>query len=160
MFYRIQSLYLILALVCAVLNMNVYPFWRYDFFAPDGTRLSDPMWLYGFSIFGRSGDVSLTFYAFNAALFFSAAIALVALFLFKNRKIQATLCHVGALVSFIVVAVAFLAAFALKTKLGTDAVESAPELGFYAMLLAPALFFLAARAISKDEEIATAYRRL
>lgn len=160
MFYRLQSLYLFVALLCAALNMNVYPFWRYEFFAPDGMRLGEPMWLYGFAIFGRSGEVAVTFYVFNVALAASAGLALVSLFLFKNRKLQAALCYVGALVSFIMVATAGLAAFALKTKLGRDAVESAPELGFFAMLLTPILFFVAARAILKDEEIATAYRRL
>lgn len=160
MLFRLQTLYLAIALLCVAFNMNFYPFWRYDFIAPDGAQLSEPMWLYGLSIFGRSGEVSVVFYAFNAALCLSAALALVSIFLFKNRKRQATLCYVGALVSFIAVAMALLAAFALKSKLGNDAVESAPELGFYAMTLAPILFFLAARAIVKDEEIATAYQRL
>ena len=160
MFFRLQSLYLVLALACAFLNMNVYPFWRYEFYGADGSRLSEPMWLYGLAIFGRSGEVSLVFYAFNIALCLSALIALVSLFLFKNRKRQAMLCYVGTLVSFIAVSSALLASFALKSKLGNDAVESTPELGFYALMLMPVLLFVAARAIAKDEEIATAYQRL
>ncbi|MFN3345527.1 MAG: DUF4293 family protein [Chloroherpetonaceae bacterium] len=160
MFFRLQSLYLLLALLCALFNMNFYPFWRYDFLAPDGSAISEPMWLYGLSIFGRSGEVSLVFYAFNIALCLSGVLALVSLFLFKNRKRQALLCYVGTLVSFIAVACALLASFALKSKLGNDAVESTPELGFYALAFMPILFFVAARAISKDEEIATAYQRL
>ncbi len=160
MFWRLQSLYLLLALVCALLNMNFYPFWRYEFFSSDGTALSEPMWLYGLSIFGRSGDVSVVFYVFNIALCLSAAIAFISIFLFKNRKRQALLCYIGTLVSFIMFASAFLASFALKSKLGDDAVESTPELGFYAMMLMPILFFISARAISRDGELATAYQRL
>jgi len=160
MFFRLQSLYLFLALLCALFNMNFYPFWRYDFLSADSAILSEPMWLYGLGIFGRSGDVSLVFYAFNIALCLSALLALVSLFLFKNRKRQAMLCYVGTLVSFVALASALLASFALKSKLGNDAVESTPELGFYALMLMPILFFVAARAIAKDEEIATAYQRL
>ncbi|MGQ9806129.1 MAG: DUF4293 family protein [Chlorobiales bacterium] len=160
MFLRLQSLYLLLALGCALFNMNFYPFWRYDFRSSDGAILSEPMWLYGLSIFGRSGDVSFVFYAFNIALCLSAVLAFVSIFLFKNRKRQALLCYVGTLISFITVGCALLASFALKSKLGTDAVESTPELGFYALVMIPILFFVAARAISKDEEIATAYLRL
>lgn len=160
MFLRLQTLYLFLALGCALLNMNFYPFWRYEFRSSDGAILSEPMWLYGLSIFGRSGDVSFVFYAFNGGLCLSAVLAFVSIFLFKHRKRQALLCYIGTLVSFITVACALLASFALKSKLGTDAVESTPELGFYALGMIPILFFVAARAISKDEEIATAYLRL
>lgn len=160
MFLRLQSLYLLLALACALFNMNFYPFWRYDFRSSDGTAFSEPMWLYGLSIFGRSGDVSFVFYAFNIALCLSATLALVSLFLFRQRKRQASLCYVGTLVSFITVGCALLASFALRSKLGNDAVESTAELGFYALVLMPILFFISARAISKDEELATAYQRL
>ncbi len=160
MFLRLQSLYLLLALLCALFNMNFYPFWRYDFRSADGTFLSEPMWLYGLSIFGRSGEVSIVFYVFNIALCLSAALALISLFLFKHRKRQALLCYVGTLVSFIAFAFALLASFALKSKLGNDAVESTAELGFYALAMIPILFFVSARAILKDEEIATAYQRL
>lgn len=160
MFFRLQSLYLLLALLCALFNMNFYPFWRYDFLSPDGAIISEPMWLYGLSIFGRSGDVSVVFYAFNIGLCLSATLALVSLLLFKNRKRQAMFCYIGTLISFMTVGFALLASFALKSKLGSDAVESHAELGFYAMAIIPILFFISARAISRDEEIATAYQRL
>jgi hypothetical protein len=67
---------------------------------------------------------------------------------------------VGTLVSFIAVGCAWLASFALKSKLGSDAVESVPELGFYALAIIPIFFFVSARAISRDEDTATAYQRL
>jgi hypothetical protein len=160
MLYRLQTALLFLALLCAALNLNFFPFWRYEFFAPSGESLSEPMRLYGLVIFGRSGDVSLVFWAFNVALCLSGALALIAIALFKNRRVQALLAYLGALVSFFTVGMAGLAAFALRTKLGADSSEGAPELGFYLLLAAPVLFFVAARLTARDEATATAYQRL
>lgn len=160
MLYRLQTALLLFALACLSLNLNFLPFWRYDFYAPSGESLSEPMLLYGLSIFGRSGDVSLVFWAFNIALCLSAALALVAVLLFKHRRAQATLAYLGVLVAFFTVGMAWLAAYALRTKLGADSAVGSAELGFYAMLLVPLLFFASARLIARDEETATAYLRL
>ena len=145
-----------LAGICAALNCGVLPFWKYSF---EGTT-AEPMLLYGFGNFGRGALLGTLFWLFNATLALSVALPAITSCLFSNRKLQATLVtiSIGVAVSAIVFAV--FSALLLQSKLGSSSVTNMPQLGLLLLVLSPIFLLLSRGGILKDEEIATAYKRL
>lgn len=93
------------------------------------------------------------------------AISLVAMFLFKNRKVQVRVVSVGFLLSVVYVFLVFLwmvdkwaDAALMSIQCGSAAAHYA--IGTYAPIAAIVLLFLAQRAIKKDEEKVRAADRL
>ncbi|MCS7013216.1 MAG: DUF4293 domain-containing protein [Chloroherpetonaceae bacterium] len=157
MLARIQTLYLLLATLCAVMNFGIVPFWQYSF--PDNPAAAQ-MTLYGFGSFGKGLSMGIFFWLFNAAILLSAALPFITIFLFSKRLLQAKLALASASAEILAVLFGTLSAIALQAKLGSGSVVHTPQLGFVLLLIAPVFSFLARRGILKDEEIATAYKRL
>lgn len=157
MLARIQTLYLLLATLCAALNFGIVPFWQYDFPSDPSAK---PMTLYGFGSFGRGLSMGMFFWLFNAAIVLSAAVPFVTIFFFNKRLLQAklVLASVGAEVLALVFGT--LSALGLQAKLGSVSVTHVPQLGFVLLAIAPIFSLLARRGILHDEDIATAYKRL
>ncbi len=156
MLARIQTVYLFLAAVCAALNIGVVPFWKYEFSNPDAA----PMMLYGFGSFGKGLSMGILFWIFNAGIAVATLLPLINIALFNNRRLQAKLALIVAAVEIIAIAFGTVAALALQAKLGSDSVRHVPQLGFILLVISPIFALLARRGILKDEEIATAYKRL
>lgn len=156
MLARIQTLYLLLAAMCAALNIGVVPFWQYHFSGEDAA----PMMLYGFGSFGKSASMGTLFWIFNLGVVAATLLPLVAITLFNQRLLQAKLAlfSVGAEIAALIFGV--VAALALQAKLGSASVTHVPQLGAVLLLIAPIFSLLARRNILKDEDIATAYKRL
>jgi ABC-type proline/glycine betaine transport system permease subunit len=89
-------------------------------------------------------------------------IALIAIFMYKNRKRQLLVVNIGMLLSltFFVLCIAFPELFSSSylIKDGKPIVEYGT--GVYLIGLIPALFFLAGRFIKKDENLVKAADRL
>ncbi len=156
MLARIQTLYLLLAALCAVLNIGVVPFWKYDFPSEDTAA----MMLYGFGSFGKSLSMGTLFWLFNAGVVVAALLPLVTIALFNKRLLQAKLALLSAGIELATLIFGVGAALALQAKLGSTSVTHVPQLGAVLLLISPIFSVLARRNILKDEEIATAYKRL
>lgn len=88
----------------------------------------------------------------------AGVVAILNIFLFNNRKLQA---RIGSLVILLNVVLAGLAAFFLYQTMGTANVEVAPNAGFGMPVLSIIFAFLANRNINKDEKLVkSAYNRL
>jgi hypothetical protein len=113
-------------------------------------------------LFTVSDDVSLMGLAGLAALIF-----FVAIFLFKNRSLQATVTQIGNLLSGGLLAYGyflFSKAVPSVTAVSTDATTQATEIGYSfgigAPILAMVLSLIAIRMIRKDEAIVRSADRL
>lgn len=135
MLQRIQTIWLLLAAICVFLGLH-FPFYA-------GTNKDNiPSYI-------LDGTETIALIAGTAAV---GSLALVAIFLYKSRKVQLRLCVAGLLLQAVLL---FLYYSELKTFVG----------GTYALtalLQAAALlfFFLAARGISNDEKIIRQSNRL
>jgi hypothetical protein len=135
MLQRIQTIWLLLAAACAFLGLQ-FPFYV-------GTNKE------GIPSYILKGTENLSLIVVTAAV---GILALVAIFLYKNRKLQLRLCVVGIVLEALLL---FLYYSELKEFIG----------GTYAL---PALlqagtllfFFLAARGISNDDKIIKESNRL
>lgn len=92
-------------------------------------------------------------------------IAVVCIFLYRNRMLQMRVVAVGFLLSVVYAFLVFFWAVdayakAMTTTLGCDAVQTQWFVGAYAPIAAVLFFFLAQRAIKKDEEKVRAADRL
>lgn len=160
MLSRIQTLYLFLIIVCVALNLQILPFWTYEFRGPEEVAALQTLELSGLGNFNLSGTMNALFLGFNALLIITGIIAFVTIFLFKNRKLQRTLTTVGLLSSITTLVLGLSAAMMLQENLGGSEIKQSPGLGFYVLVLTPVLFWFASQGVKKDEEIATAYKRL
>lgn len=135
MLQRIQTIWLFLAAVCVFLGLQ-FPFYV-------GTNKEN------IPSYTLNGTETIALIAVTAMV---GMIALIAIFLYKNRKLQLRLCVGGLLLQAVLL---FLYYNELKTFVG----------GTYALtalLQAAALlfFFLAARGISNDQKIIRESNRL
>jgi hypothetical protein len=154
MLARIQSLYLLVAAALALGSMFV-PFWSFS---------SDQLvYLADFGAVQAAGVLQVT--ASFAAGIFSPLCALVSvatIFLYKNRALQGKLI-VLALVLFAadllsgLTAAHFLNQYIQSMNPGAT---HKPEPGLFMLLPEPVLFWMAMNAVSKDEKIVNAYKRL
>jgi hypothetical protein len=88
----------------------------------------------------------------------AGVVAILNIFLFNNRKLQA---KIGSLVILLIVILAGLAGFFLYQTMGSANVEVAPNAGFGMPVLSIVFAFLANRNINKDEKLVkSAYNRL
>ncbi len=128
MIQRVQSLWLLLAAVCAALTLN-FPFYSGNYIKDNTTHL----------LTGMDGFVLAT------TTIILSALALFTIFLFKNRKLQLRLCIAGILLEVLVI---FLYYREIQDySAGTYSLTSILHAG-----ILPG-FFLAARGISKDAKI-------
>lgn len=159
MLARIQTLYLFLVVLSVVLNLLTLPFWTYEFHTIQNTALQTVS-LTGFGSLDPSGTANTLSWAFGLLLIMTGINAIVTAVFFKNRKLQRTLAFVGLLDSIITLALGISAAILFRDTLNASELQDMPGAGFYLLVLTPVWFWLAASGIRKDEETATAYKRL
>ena len=140
MIQRIQSLWLLLAATAGSLTY-VLPLWSGQL--QDGSRKQ---------FYGRE---NLLFFALVVA---TVLLALVAIFLFKNRAKQKFFTIIGLLLSLVLVALELVFVDAYKKTL--NLIESAWQPGALMPMVMMILFFLAWQGIKKDERLIKSLERL
>ena len=88
-----------------------------------------------------------------------ALLALVTIFLYKNRKRQMRICTAGMLLG-ILLPLGFWLISLLYTNAGEVRIIVHYGIGFWLTLANPVLFFLARRSVKKDEELVRSADRL
>lgn len=145
MIQRIQSVYLFLVLALSVL-IFFFPVYEYgdhvkrlllDEFKPD-TNLS----LYIFPVLICNVIIGL--------------IAFIALFLYKNRKLQIKICKINTFLSMVLIASLFL----YVDRTSADSTSIAYKTASIFPILMLLFSFLAKRAIQKDEDLVKSADRI
>lgn len=135
MIQRIQSVYLLLVVLCA----GVGPFLAYLWLDAQGTEFfaQNELWL------------SIAFYA-------AAALALVTIFLFKNRQHQFVLNRLNMILQL------FLLGFFVyrSLNLSGETLVSEKGIGMLIPIISIVFLVLANRAIKKDEDLVKSVDRL
>ena len=161
MIQRIQSIYLVLALVGIIL-LFMFPIATFDLTNPSTNTIEATASLdliKQANTFDETGCI-YTFVGLNSVLLMVIAIVvglgtLVSIFLFKNRVIQMRVVSVMFMNTLIYIAIVFLSrvdrciADLEAMKIGT--VEMHYNAGTFVPLAVAVLLFLAQRAIKKDE---------
>lgn len=149
MIQRIQSLWLLLAAVCAFLGLK-FSFFTGNILVNDTLGLRN---LTGVGLTGNTDDVK-TEVNFISLLLLAATgiIALIAIFMYANRKMQLRLTIASLLASVLALVYLFI-----RTNDFTDGTMSLTSIFVF---LAPILVFLAARGISKDQKLVRSMDRL
>ena len=156
--FRPQSLYLLLAIVCAAI-MYFLPF--ATFLDAEGAEAyllkSNGCWaVNGTSVVDASPMLPLDIVVIVLTL-----ILTVTLFMFKNRKRQGAIARSSYLVSILLIGGAFMAINSFKAYLDTGAQQGVVyEASFYLPFAVIAFTFLAGRSIKKDEELISSLDRL
>ena len=140
MIQRIQSLWLLLAATAGALTY-VLPLWSGQL--QDGSQKQN---------YGRE---NLFFFALVVA---TVLLALVTIFMFKNRTKQKALTIIGLLLSILLVALELVFVDAYKKTL--NLLESSWQPGALMPIAMMVLFFLAWQGIKKDERLIKSLERL
>jgi hypothetical protein len=149
MIQRIQSLWLLLAAVCAFLTLK-FSFYTGNILVNDQPALRN---LTGIGLAGDAADVK-TDINFISLLLVAATgiIALIAVFMFADRKTQFRLSIVALIASVLAVVYLFI-----RTN---DFISGTTSLTSVFALLPPVFLFLAARGIRGDEKLVRSMDRL
>ena len=140
MIQRIQSVWLLLAALAGFLLYSL-PLWKG--LLQDGTE----------KIF--LGSEKLILFIIIIA---TSVLALVTLFLFKNRKLQKSLCLLGALFSILIIVLEFL--YVEDFRVATDFKENRWQIGAVLPVVMFILFMMAYGGIRKDEKLVKSLERL
>jgi hypothetical protein len=135
MIQRQQTLWLLLATICAFLSFQ-WPVFT-------GNKIDNPA-----EKVIVDGASSLFLIVFTGA---SLVLSLVTIFLFKDRKMQSRLCLVGVAVSFLILLFYYLE---IKSLTGTLALSS------ILVILIPISFFMAFRGIRADQRLVKSLDKL
>ena len=149
MIQRIQTIYLLLVLICLSL-VFAFPFATYT--VAEQNYTFDVM---GFTYNGAN-QVKFPFYV--------AALVIVLLTLFtilkyKNRKLQLKLGRINYLLLLVVIALSFVNVRTIEDSFG-EVVSVSFGIGLFLPVAALAFLFLANRSIKKDEELIKSLDRL
>jgi peptidoglycan/LPS O-acetylase OafA/YrhL len=140
MIQRIQSIWLLLAGVAGLLTYKL-PLWQ--------GKLQDG------SVKKFMGPESLLLFTLIVV---TSILALVTIFLFKNRSQQKGLALIGALLSIAIVALEF---FLVEEYMkGLNLAENSCQIGAILPVLMVVLFFMARGGIVKDEKLVKSLDRL
>lgn len=142
MIQRVQSLYLILAAIVSGLLAFIFPFYIYN-----GE-------LVGIEQAFRADSLLLK--AIASLFMLSAVLALVSLFLFKNRNTQIVINRLNIILNFLLLG---LIVYQLQTLSGETSV-SEKGIGSFLPLIVVVLLSLATKAILKDERLVKSADRL
>lgn len=136
MIQRIQSLFLLVVVLCGVC-LAVFPFWMGDNGVANHLR----------------NPAKIT----AMVNYFSVLLALVCVFLFKNRKLQIKLCYGLIVVNLLLVLVLLI----LTKQVFKDDFEHGRRLwAAYMPVVAIIAAFMASRSIKKDEELVRSADRI
>lgn len=140
MIQRIQSLWLLLAAVAA--------FVTYTLTLYIGTKADNSTWSF---VLGDNFLLVVLFIGIGL-------LALVTLFLFKNRKLQFRLCVLGVILSIIAIILEYIKVEAFKTE---NAIQTGSyQVGALLPFLMVIFFILATRGIYRDERLVKSMDRL
>ena len=142
MIQRVQSLYLILAAIVSGLLAFIFPFYIYN-----GEMV-------GIEQAFRADSLLLK--AIASLFMLSAGLALVSLFLFKNRNTQIVINRLNIILNFLLLG---LIVYQLQTLSGETSV-SEKGIGSFLPLIVVVLLSLATKAILKDERLVKSADRL
>lgn len=151
MIQRIQSLWLLLAAICAFLSL------KFSFYTGNILMSDQPLPvlrnLSGIGLTGNTGDVK-TELNFISLLLIAATgiIALIAIFMYANRKTQLRLTIVALVTSLLAAGYLFIRTNDFTT--GTMSLTSV------FIFLAPVFIFLASRGIARDQKLVRSMDRL
>jgi Domain of unknown function (DUF4293) len=135
MIQRQQTLWLILATICAFLSFE-FPFYT-------GYKIENPAEK---AILDGASDLFLIL--FTGA---SLVLSLVTIFFFKDRKLQSRLCLVGIALSFLILLFYYLE---IKKLTGTPAIYS------ILVIVIPISYFMAFRGIRNDQKLVKSLDKL
>jgi hypothetical protein len=174
MIQRIQSFYLVLAVVCMILMFR-FPIATYTTSTVNGDISAALQLTNSKSVVAENaidyhfvGDDMVKFsgkWVLTLLVIITGVIALVSLFLFKNRVLQMRVVAVGFLLSVLNVFLVFIWAVDAFVDKATAAmactdVQVTYGVSTWAMIAAAVLMLLAQRSIKKDEEKVRAADRL
>lgn len=151
MIQRIQSLYLLLTILLSALFMSGN---YLVFISSSGEEAS--LGIAGMSGFTQGGIRDLAWYFITIPVALAAILALITIFLFRNRPLQARLSLISGFL--VLLALAAMAVF-VSSAMGEKA---SPAFCFrsFLPLLSLVLIFLAYRSIKKDEDLVKSLDRL
>ena len=138
MIQRQQSLWLILCAICAFLSFKL------PFFAGGRDNAAGTV---GGAVYVDAGSSFFLLVLTGACLL----ISLIAIFLFKDRKLQLKLCITGLVLSIITIVFYFVEIKALPGAIALSAIF---------VFLMPVCYILAARGIWKDEKLVKSLDKL
>lgn len=150
MIQRIQTVYMLLALIATVVCL-ICPV---GLFQADALGVGD---ITMYNLFLQQGDVkSFSVWAMFALLLFTCPLTILAIFLYKNRKLQARVCAYNILLCLAWIAVFVIFGYVNKP----ERAKFTPFI--WAALPAVALIFhfLARKAIIHDEKLVRAADRI
>ena len=135
MLQRVQTIYLLLASIISGGLIFIFPIWK----------LND-----GLEVFATSNMVVL-------GLFFGSAIlSLIAIFMFKNRKLQFVLGRLAIILNFIL-----LGFFVYQSLMVSGEAEASEKgIGMFLPVVSIVFLALANKAIKKDEDLVKSVDRL
>ena len=156
MIQRIQTVYLLLALVAAVVCLiSPVGLFQADTLGatPDG-RVGD---ITMYNLFLQQGDVkSFSVWSMFALLLFTCPLTILAIFLYKNRKLQARVCAYNILLCLAWIAVFVIFGYVNKP----EGSQFTPFIWAALPAVALILHFLARKAIIHDEKLVRAADRI
>lgn len=150
MIQRIQTVYLLLVVICLSL-VFVFPFASY--IVVSETYVFDVM---GMNINGEN----LTKFPFYVAAVLSVLISLFTIFSYKNRKKQLKIGRINYLVILTIIVLSFVNVRTNRTIFEDVEVLVSYKVGLFLPVAALAFLFLANRSIKKDEDLIKSLDRL
>lgn len=157
MIQRIQSIYLVLAVIAGMLTFFL-PFTH--FYAGDVKIAEYAM----FGVFNVQSDTLELTNPYPLPMWIMSALSiimpLVAIFQFKKRMIQMKIVRLGFLVEMSFLVYLFFAIDKVNAELYDGQISILYHTGFYMPVMAIVLMFLAQRGIKKDEDLVKSLDRL
>jgi hypothetical protein len=142
MIQRIQTVYLLFTSIISLVIIFVFNLWK----STDNSV---------FALDLLNSDISLL-KAIPVLFLISAALAFVAIFLFKNRKLQFVIGRLTILINLILLGLLMYVSLTLPG----EAAVSEKGIGMFVPILAVLLLVLANKAIKKDEDLVKSADRL
>ncbi|MBR5687509.1 MAG: DUF4293 domain-containing protein [Prevotella sp.] len=150
MIQRIQTVYLLLAFIAAVVCL-ICPV---GLFQADELGVGD---ITMYNLFLQQGDVkSFSVWSMFALLLFTCPLTILAIFLYKNRKLQARVCAYNILLCLAWIAVFVIFGYVNKP----EGAKFTPFIWAALPAVALILHFLARKAIIHDEKLVRAADRI
>lgn len=146
MIQRIQSIFLLLASACSFALFAV-PFASVKETVAGSALFSND------TVYNLNDNIALL-----AMYAIAGVLALVAIFLFKNRSQQKVVARVAAIFNIIGIVLAIV--FFMQDSVMSSAVTPEDGLGLYTPIVGLVLIFLAIRAIGKDDKLVRSMDRL
>lgn len=150
MIQRIQTIYLILVAICLGLTF-LFPFATYEV-----NELSYEFNAFGFLIEGEN----LIKFPFYVSLSLSIGLSVFTISKFRNRLLQMKIGRFNYLLILLTIVLSFVNVRTLGGVIQSETVKITYGIGLFLPVASLVFFFLANRAIKKDEELIKSVERL